>query len=69
MLLFFGSSKMKTTMDGKDLEETFQLLEEENKVFGFCTVGALYLVSTFPGCEEKGFGEIIEEVPRCGGDF
>ena len=34
MLLFFGFSKMKTTMDGKDLEETFQLLEEENKVFG-----------------------------------
>ena len=33
-MLFFGSSKMKTTMDGKDLEETFQLLEEENKVFG-----------------------------------
>ena len=33
-MLFFGFSKMKTTMDGKDLEETFQLLEEENKVFG-----------------------------------
>ena len=32
-------------------------------------VGALYLVSSFLGCEEKGFGEIIEEVPRFGGDF
>ena len=31
-------------MDGNDLEETFQLLEEENKVFGFWTEWVLCIL-------------------------